>query len=178
MNLWIGFSPWVIFWVLVSHYDIGAAAGATLFISLIVNTISLLRRRPKFLEIGSILFFLVLTITLSFINPPWLTLWIFTIQNAALLVIVLTSMIIENPFPLQYARDELPFEKRHSPMVIYASRAICQVWVTVLVILTIGSTARVIWESPIPWIFWATHMVFFFPTMQYTNRKLKRLKYS
>ena len=178
MNLWIGFSPWILFWTLISYWSVPMAAWITLAASLIINIRSFLKHRPKILEIGSLVFFLWLCIDSLFIHASWLNRWIFTVQNASLLITILISIVIGRPFSEQYAREVIAQDLRDSLKVIHTCKVINTVWIVMLAALTIGSTSRVFWKNPIPWVFSVTHMAFFFPVMQFTNRKLNGLKHS
>jgi len=178
MNLWLGFLPWIVFWTIISRWSVPTGAWISLALCLIVNIRSFWRRCSKIFEIGSFIFFFLLCVDIIFIKAQWLHWWIFTIQNASLLIIILISIAAGKSFSEQYAHDLVARDLWDSPEVIRACRVINTIWIVSLVVLTVGSVSRVLWAHPVPWVFSVTHMAIFFPVMQFTNRKLKKLKFA
>ena len=103
----------------------GAAAVATvlLFVDLVVR-----RRRAKILELGTLGLFggLALYVTLS--SAHWSVASVRLAVDAGLLSIVLGSMMLGQPFTIQYAREELGDSAQRQPGFIRFNYFATAVW--------------------------------------------------
>jgi hypothetical protein len=110
MNILLAFSPFLVFVVLerligVEPGLLGAVATSLL---LLTSDVVIRRRTPKVLEIGTMLLFGALALYGGVTGAVWSIAGVRLAVDAGLLLIVLVSMAIGQPFTLQYARESVP----------------------------------------------------------------------
>jgi hypothetical protein len=117
MNILLAFSPFLVFVVLerligVEPGLLGAVATSLL---LLTSDVVIRRRTPKVLEIGTMLLFGALALYGGVTGAVWSIAGVRLAVDAGLLLIVLVSMAIGQPFTLQYARESVsPALWRHA----------------------------------------------------------------
>jgi hypothetical protein len=146
MGLLIGFAPWIIFWVFAGETFRFATVGA--FVSaIVVNLPALLQRRLKLLDIGTLLFFALLAVAAFTIERTWFERFANPLSNGALALIAFVSIVLRQPFTLQYARETTPAESWNAPAFIRAGYLISGVWCASFVIQTISTLIAAIRPS-------------------------------
>ncbi|WCO66221.1 hypothetical protein PO878_17095 [Iamia majanohamensis] len=127
-----GLSPWIVLSLLAGPGRIEEAAAITLGMSVGLVALSKWRGQSvKLLELSDAIFFLVLLVaaaTASDETADWLENWVGELSNIALVLIVLVSIALRNPFTLQYAKEETPPEVWETPLFIRINYVLTWAW--------------------------------------------------
>ena len=126
----LGFVPWIIFWVVCGPSTWEYAAGGALLAAVILLIPSRERGRIKLLDIVSVVFFAGLTIAglvLDRRRLTWLEDYSQAISSGILAVVVLGSLAFV-PFTEQYAREQVPREFWSTPTFKQINRTLTLVW--------------------------------------------------
>ena len=116
-NPFVGFVPWIIFWVVASPSTWEWATLGALIAAVILAVPSAERGNLKILDVGSIAFFAVLSLLAVFLDRDqlsWVEDYSQAISSGVLAVIALGSLFT-TPFTEQYARESAPREAWNSP---------------------------------------------------------------
>jgi hypothetical protein len=110
MNILLAFSPFLVFVVLERLIGVEPGLLGAVATSLLLLTweVVIRRRTPKVLEIGTMLLFGALALYGGVTGAVWSIAGVRLAVDAGLLLIVLVSMAIGQPFTLQYARESAP----------------------------------------------------------------------
>jgi intracellular septation protein A len=126
----LGFVPWIIFWVVCGPSTWEYAAGGALLAAVILLIPSRERGRIKLLDIVSVVFFAALTIAglvLDHSRLLWLEEYAQAIASGVLAVVVLGSLAFV-PFTEQYAREQVPQRLWSTPRFKHINRMLTLVW--------------------------------------------------
>jgi intracellular septation protein A len=126
----LGFVPWIIFWVVCGPSTWEYAAGGALLAAVILLLPSRERGRIKLLDIVSVVFFAALTIAglvLDRSQLRWLEDYSQAISSGVLALVVLGSLAFV-PFTEQYARDRVPEQYWSTPSFKQINRTLTLVW--------------------------------------------------
>jgi uncharacterized membrane protein len=164
MYILMAFSPWIFFWILSAHAH-AALPFVGLIISLIINIRSAIRKNIKVIEVAGLLFFLVATVALPFVDSQLLLRWSFISGNLLLLLVAAHSLFVEKPFTLQFAREHMPDEACRSPEVFRSCRVICWFWVIAFLLMTFASARR----FPSPDTIWLFNLAIFLAALNFTE---------
>lgn len=85
-------------------------------------------RRAKVLEIGTAALFGVLGCYALLADPAWSLMGVRLVVDSGLLLIVLISIAIRQPFTLQYARERVPEDVQASAEFVRTNYVITAVW--------------------------------------------------
>lgn len=154
MNIFIGFAPWIIFWVLVSNDTFLHAILLAALSTVIISVRQIMRRKIKLLEIGTLVFFLAMTVVAYTADPAWLEKWISVIGNAALLAIALLSILFRKPFTIQYAKEQVEPKFWETPGFISTNYHITWFWCGVFFMQTACSALTIVWPHHETWFTW------------------------
>jgi hypothetical protein len=125
----ISLIPWFIFWVLLGLHEPRTAALAACLAIFVLAGINLLKGRGlKLLQIATLVYFVLLSLTAFFIDLSHFWLWVRISSSLFLGLVVFFSIILGKPFTLQYAREKFPKEKWSSIQFIETNYAISWVW--------------------------------------------------
>jgi hypothetical protein len=128
----VGLAPWIAFALISGPSRLELAAVAALGLALVFFVLGRLRRRSlKLLELADVVFFggLALVVALaSDSTRDWLELWSGEVANIALVAIALGSILIRQPFTIQYAREEAPREVWETPQFLHINYTITWAW--------------------------------------------------
>jgi uncharacterized membrane protein len=169
MGILFGFAPWIVFWVLVGNNTFQHAALAAFVASVIISARGLKQKNIKVLELGTVLFFLVLAVITIFAEPIWLEKWTHLLGNAALLLISLVSLVIGKPFTIQYAREQTPEEHWTTPLFYSINKNITLVWTAAFAVQTVSSALTVIWPHHETWFSWIIPLGAFVGAVKFTG---------
>jgi hypothetical protein len=129
-NPFVGFTPWIIFWVVASPSTWEWATLGALIAAVILAVPSAERGSPKILDLGSIAFFAVLSLLAIFLDRSDLT-WVEdyaqAISSGALAIIALGSLAVI-PFTEQYARESAPREVWDTPRFRRTNFVLSAMW--------------------------------------------------
>src|SRR4051794_1509329 len=116
----LGFVPWIIFWVVCSPSTWEFAAGGALLAAVILLLPTRNQGSVKLLDIISVLFFGTLAIAGLFLDHDqlsWLEDYAQAISSGLLAAVVLGSLAFV-PFTAQYAREQVPEEYWDRPAFV------------------------------------------------------------
>ncbi|MFN8037754.1 MAG: acyl-CoA thioesterase/BAAT N-terminal domain-containing protein [Acidimicrobiales bacterium] len=125
----VGFAPWILYWILVGNASFRVAVAVALGLSVVIVVGTLARhRRPMVLELGTLVFFVVL-LGLAFVaSDAFLARWIQPLGNAGLALVVLGSILVGRPFTLDYAKAATDPSLWDNPGFVYVNRLLSWVW--------------------------------------------------
>ena len=137
MGMLLAFAPFIAF----AAFDRLAGSIEGLFAGFAVSAVLLLRewlspnRSPKLLEIGTAALFGALALYAFLADPAWSIMGVRLVVDAGLLLIVLVSIAVRQPFTMQYAREQVPQALWSSREFIRTNYVITAVWALAFAIL-------------------------------------------
>ncbi len=139
MGIFLSFLPWIVFWVLSGrgNYQIAAAASVVAVVFLCIRDIQ--KRNIKILDVGTLLFFVFLTLVAYTSEAAWIDNHASPLSSAALFLIALTSILIKKPFTLRYAREQVDPKFWYTSMFYSTNLTISWVWCVAFAITTVTS---------------------------------------
>jgi hypothetical protein len=142
MNVLLGLSPFIVFFVLMRGVSPTAGlTGALVTSALLVLRMRLRRESLKILEVGSLaLFALLIAYTLA-ARPVWTVATVRLAVDAGLLAIVVISLAIGRPFTLQYAREQVAEQFWNTPQFMAVNRAISSAWGAAFAVMVLADIA-------------------------------------
>jgi hypothetical protein len=140
MGILLAFAPFIAFAVVDRLFGSaeGLCAGFIVSAFLLIRDWLSAKRAPKVLEIGTAILFGALAAYALLTNPTWSIIGVRLIVDAGLLLIVMISIAIRQPFTLQYAREQVPQELWTSPEFVRTNYVITGVWALAFVALVIA----------------------------------------
>jgi uncharacterized membrane protein len=172
-----GFIPWIIFWVVAnspSTWEYGAIGAALAAVILALPSAS--RRRPKMLDVATIVFFVAVAVIGALLGAEdrdWLDRWSMVLSSGALGLIALGSLAFV-PFTEQYAREQTPRELWGNPVFRRINRVLTLVWgLTFLATAMLGCIA-VVAPGTSDWTNWILPIVLIVGAFKFTARYPQR----
>ena len=143
MNLVLGFVPFILFAVLTGlSVDVALwiafAAAFTLGIRSFLDT-----RVLKTLDAGSTILFGGLALFKGFVAPSLPLGIVLLVVDGGLLTIMLISLLLHEPFTLQYAREQATPELWREPTFLRTNYVVTGVWVLALAVMTAIDAAAI-----------------------------------
>src|SRR5471030_180046 len=141
MNLVLGFVPFILFAVFMPLSDdvalwIAFAAAFGLGMRSFLDTQVL-----KTLDGGNTALFGLLALYKGFIQPGLPFGALLLAVDGGLLAIMLASLVLHEPFTLQYAREQVPAELWQTPAFLHTNYVVTGVWVAALGFMTLVDAA-------------------------------------
>lgn len=140
MGMLLAFAPFIAF-ALVDR-AVGATegliAGAAVSAAFLIRDWITPGRSPKILEIGTVLLFGGLAAYALFGGPTWSIVGVRLCVDLGLLLIVLISMAVRQPFTLQYAREQVAPEFWNSREFLRTNYVITAVWALAFVVMVLA----------------------------------------
>lgn len=134
------FTPWLVYWALVGNTSFRTAIVLAFIVSALVFARPISNgQRPKVLEIGSFVTFILLVIIAFTTNDHFLERWIQPITNCAIFLIALISVLIGRPFTMEYARESVDAEVAEKPDFLLVNQIITWVWVAAFFVMTVSA---------------------------------------
>jgi len=144
MNLVLGFLPFILFDVLM-RLSADMALWAAFAVAFTLGMRSFLDTRVlKTLDAGNTALFGVLAIYKGFIQPSLGYGAVLLAVDGGLLAIVILSLVLHEPFTLQYAREQVAPEQWQAPAFLRANYVVTGVWTAALAIMTLADAAAVL----------------------------------
>lgn len=140
MSILLAFAPFIVFAVvdrLVGPTE-GLVAGALTSLALLVRDWLSPDRAPKLLEIGTALLFGGMAAYAVLGDPGWSIMAVRLRVDAGLLVIVLVTLTIRQPFTLQYAREKVPEAYWDSSEFLRTNTVITAAWALAFLVMVIA----------------------------------------
>jgi hypothetical protein len=171
-NPFVGFAPWIIFWVVASPSSWEWATLGALLAAVILAVPSAERGNLKILDLGSIAFFGVLSLLAIFLDRAdldWVEDYSQAISSGALAIIALGSLAVM-PFTEQYARESAPREVWDSPTFKRTNFVLSAMWGGVfLVSAVLGVIAQEVDSSTTrEWLNWIIPIALVVGAFKYT----------
>lgn len=140
MNMLLAFAPFIAFVVIERLVGVpaGLAAGAIVAAVLLVRDLATPGRHVKVLEIGTVLLFGALTAYALTNDVQWSIAAVRLRVDAGLMVIVLASIALRQPFTLQYARAAVDRNHWNSPRFVRTNYVISAAWAVAFGILVLA----------------------------------------
>ena len=127
-----GFLPWIVLAVIEGPGHIALACSVALGLSVLFLVLEKVRgSSPKalsFVDVAAFGAFLVGSLVASPDTTTWLETWFGEIANIVLVLFVFISLLIRQPFTLQYAKEQTPEEYWDSPTFLQVNYVITAVW--------------------------------------------------
>jgi hypothetical protein len=130
MGILLAFAPFIVFALvdrLVGATE-GLIAGAAVSAALLLRDQFTPGRTPKVLEIGTVLLFGGLALYAVLGGASWSIVGVRLCVDAGLLLIVLATIAIRQPFTLQYAREQVAREHWNSAEFVRTNYVITAAW--------------------------------------------------
>jgi len=137
MNILLAFAPFIVFAVVdrFAGAMAGLASGALVAAALFLRAAISRDRKVKVLEVGTMILFGGLAIYSLFESVSWTIVGVRLCVDTGLLLIVVVSMAIRQPFTLQYAREKVPQEAWSRPEFIRNNYIITAVWAAAFAVM-------------------------------------------
>jgi hypothetical protein len=125
----LAFAPFLVFAVAANLWGgiVGLIAGAATSALLLAKELGA-KRSPKILEVGTFLMFAGLAAWARLNNSHWSIFTVRLLVDSGLLGIILITIVIRQPFTLQYARDRVPEHLWASPRFLHTNDVITGAW--------------------------------------------------
>ena len=150
MSVILGFTPFIIFFVVASVISPLAGLAAAFAISLVLSGLNWRRGKSfKILDVGSLILFGAAALFIVIAMPDLSANTVSLVVNGGLTLIALVSLAIGQPFTLQYAKEQVPEQYWTAPLFIRTNRLITIVW-TIAFAIGMAATASSIYVPAIP----------------------------
>ena len=170
MNILLGLTPFIAFFVLMRLvHPLGGLLGA-FAVSVILGVVQWRRGETiKVLEIGSLALFGVLALYTLIAAPDWTVATVRLAVDGGLFLIALISLVIGQPFTLQYARESVPREFWTTPVFFSTNVRITAVWTAAFAVMTAADAAAQYVEAIPLWVDVAATVVAFAAAFWFTR---------
>ncbi|MBV8967320.1 MAG: hypothetical protein JO191_14230 [Mycobacteriaceae bacterium] len=140
MAMLVGFTPWIVYWILVGNVPFTTAVLVALAVAVLSFVIGRIRHAPgRTLEIGAIGTFLVLTALTFTLSDSFMERWIQPLSNAGIFLVALTGALIGRPFVREFAEVEQPPEVLESDVFRRITTVLTWIWVAAFAGMTVSS---------------------------------------
>ena len=151
MGILLAFAPFIVFAVLDRFvgpvWSLGA--GTAVSAALLLRDVLSPGRRPKLLEIGTLLLFGGLTGFMLLRGSTLSVIGVRVCVDAGLLFIVLISMMLRRPFTLQYAKEAVRAEHWNTPEFLRTNYVITGAW-AIAFALMVSAELALLYAPQIP----------------------------
>jgi hypothetical protein len=143
MGILLAFAPFIVFAVVntIASPSAGLIGGALVSAALLLRDIMTAGRRPKILEVGTFVLFGGLALYAVFGGAALSVIGVRLLVDSGLLLIVLGSIALRQPFTLQYAREQVAAELWDKPAFIRTNYIITGVWALAFAVMVIAELA-------------------------------------
>jgi hypothetical protein len=150
VSIFLSFAPYIAFFVALKLVAVVPALWVATGVAILITAWNLARGGSlKILEIGSLIVFAALASLTTIEHWDWTLMGVRLVVDCGLLVIVLVSLAIDQPFTLQYARERVPKEVWGNPLFLSVNRPITWVWAAAFAAM-VGSHAAVVFMPGTP----------------------------
>lgn len=152
MGLWeflLAFAPFIEFVVLdeLLGSTEGLLAGIIMSAGLLIRDWMSADREPKIIEIGTAIFFCGLAVQAL---PAWSIDGVRLRVDSGLLIMILVTLAIRQPFTLQYAREQVAPEFWESPEFVRTNYVITAMWALAFSVVVIAELILLYWPEVPP----------------------------
>lgn len=177
MSIFLNVFPWIIYWLFISFNKIEMAAISGLITTLIVILLDSMKKlHIKILQLGGLIFFLILSSLYFFIDLNKIGKWGGAIGEVAITLIIFISILIKKPFSIQFAKETTPKEVWDTKRFLHINYVISWVWFFALLINSIFSFLFVTIMPVKTWVNWVVALSFVAFAIIFTNIYKKHAK--
>jgi hypothetical protein len=153
MSILLGFAPFIVFALLDRALGVVPALWAAAAASAVILVRDRLRGRAlKLLEIGSAVLFGGLGAYAVATHTEWSLLAVRLRVDAGLLIVVLVSMLVRQPFTLSYAKEQVPPEVWALPAFMRTNQVLTAAWALAFAAMVLADVVM-IYEPAVPlWV--------------------------
>jgi hypothetical protein len=153
MGILLGMLPFIAFAAMTRFAEPAVCLWTAAAVSALLIFKEVLRRRSlKVLECGTLVLFAALAAYTGIANAHWDVSGVRSIVDAGLLLIIVVSLLVQRPFTLQYAREEVAPAVAQSPLFIRTNYIITGVWAVALAIIVAADLALHYFPSSPVWL--------------------------
>jgi len=154
MSMLLAFAPFIVFALFDRPLGVVPALSAAAALSAVLLLRDWLtpKRTVKVLEIGTVLLFGGLAVFALATHTEWSLLGVRLRVDAGLLLVVLASMAIGQPFTLQYAKEQTPPEVWVLPGFKLVNMVITAAWAVAFALMVLADVAMVYLPSLPLWV--------------------------
>ena len=170
MNILLSLSPFIAFFALMRLVHPLAGLLGALAVSVLLIFLQWRRGETvKVLEIGSLALFSVLVLYTLVAAPESTVATVRLAVDTGLFAIALVSLLIGQPFTLQYARESVPKELWTSPIFMTTNQRITGVWAAAFAVMTAADAAAHYVEAIPLWMDIAASIIAFAGAVWFTR---------
>jgi hypothetical protein len=143
MGILLAFAPFIAFALVdrIASPTAGLIAGALVSAVLLLRDLLTPGRAAKILEVGTVVLFGGLALYAVFGGAALSVIGVRLLVDSGLLLIVLGSIAVRQPFTLQYAREQIAPELWDNPKFIRTNYIITGVWALAFVVMVVAELA-------------------------------------
>jgi len=125
--------PWFLFWILALQAKLEwAALSGLLSLFMILAKNRRQGRSIKSLQIGTLIFFILFALSVPVLGREIISRNVDLIGNAAILTIILVTIVLKRPFSIDFARERTEERLWNDPHFIRVNYQISWLWLAVL----------------------------------------------
>jgi len=141
MGILLGFAPFIVF-ALLTGLSIHLALWTALAASFVIGIRDFAQTRIlRLLDMGSIALFGLLALYTAFIEESMSVQAVRLVVDGGLMTIALASILVGNPFTLDYAREQVPEKVWRAPLFLRTNYVLSGVWVLAFGAMTAADAA-------------------------------------
>jgi hypothetical protein len=137
MGILLAFAPFILYVIVerVAGIRAGLVTAAVVAAGLLLRDALSRERKPKILEIGTFLLFAGLAVYAYFAGAVWSIPAVRLRVDSGLLLIIVLSIVVRQPFTLQYAREQVARELWSTPGFERTNYIITAVWAVAFAVM-------------------------------------------
>jgi hypothetical protein len=141
MGILLGFAPFIVF-AMLNGISVDLALWAALAAAFAIAIRDFAHTQLlRVLDVGSTALFGLLAVYAGFIQPGISVQAVRLVVDGGLLTIAFVSIVVGNPFTLQYAREQVPQELWRAPFFLRTNYILAGVWVLAFAAMTAADAA-------------------------------------
>ncbi|BBY97428.1 DUF3159 domain-containing protein [Mycolicibacterium fallax] len=140
MSILFGFSPWIIYWLLVGNVPFGTSVLCALGVAALAWLAE--RRRGAAgctLQIGAVATFGVLAVLTTVASTAFLERWMQPLSTAGIVLVTVVGALIGRPFIREFAEPGQPPEVVGSELFARITERLTWIWIALFAAMTVSS---------------------------------------
>ncbi|CAM4414424.1 hypothetical protein MB901379_03868 [Mycobacterium basiliense] len=135
-----GFSPWIVYWVLVGNVPFETAVAVALLLALAVFAIGRSAGNPgSAIEIGAVATFSALTVLTFVLSDAFMARWMQPLSYLGIFLVALAGVLIGKPFVREFAATEQPPDVVKTELFARMTAVLTWIWVAAFAGMTLSS---------------------------------------
>ncbi|KUK40704.1 MAG: All-trans-retinol 13,14-reductase, partial [Clostridia bacterium 62_21] len=152
VRVFVGFVPWILYWVFSGPGFWTEAVTAGLGAALILNAYRLRQRQAKTMELVTLVFFAAHFAVTVVLGSPLFETYSPVLVGATLALMAWGTLLARSPFTYQYAREDWPREYWRHPLFYRTNAIITAVWGAIFTLNTGLGALALTWPEARPWL--------------------------